>query len=137
MSAFSDAIVNFLIGVLLPWVITLIKAYLDRNFKPAVSDDGWVKITGMFQTIYDEAVARPWPKVQACVTGFFCPILGIEVVQAAPAPDVVTPVEARKLVLNDLKDTAQILKDQGEEFPGVVAGFEEIWRPDIEGSGGG
>ena len=107
-------LLTFLLTTLLPWVISLIKAWIDSKFRPNVTAEGWVEITGFFQKMYDEASTKGLPSAQAVITEFFAPILQIEIVTVPEDPG---PALQKALMFKDMADAADGLKDEGIDIP--------------------
>lgn len=107
-------LLTFLLTTLLPWVISLIKAWIDSKFRPNVTPEGWVEITGFFQKMYDEASTKGLNSAQAVITEFFAPILQIEIVTV---PDDPGPLAQKALMFKDMAAAADGLKDEGIDIP--------------------
>ena len=125
-----EAVVGFLVNILLPWAIALIQKYLSDHFNDSVSAEGWTKISGFFQSIYDEAVEKDREKVKVVIEEFFAKILPITIVLE---PVVITPVSS---FLKDVADTAVASHKDGSlklpafrDFPEWVDEPED-WRDD-------
>ena len=111
--AIPEWVLTFLLSTLLPWIISLIKAWIDSKFRPNVTAEGWVEITGFFQRMYDEAAKKGLTSAQAVVTEFFAPVLQITIV---PVPDA-DPVAMKALMFKDMAEAAEGLKAEGIDIP--------------------
>lgn len=112
--AIPEWLLTFLLSTLLPWVISLAKAYIDKKFRPSVSPEGWVQVTGLMQKLYDEAASKGLTSAQAAITEFFCPILDITIV---PNPVDPGPVAQKAQMFADMAEVAGELHESGEPVP--------------------
>jgi hypothetical protein len=112
--ALPEWLLTFLLSTLLPWVISLVKAYIDSRFRPKVSAEGWTEITGFFQKMYDEAAVKGYTSAQAVITEFFAPVLQIAIITA---PDDPGPVAQKALMFKDMAEAASELQDNGTDIP--------------------
>ena len=131
-----DSIVEFLVTILLPWAIALIKRYLEDHFNASVSDEGWGKISEFFQSIYDEAVEKDRDKVKLVIEEFFAKVLPITITLE---PVVITPEEKTSAFLKDVADKAVFYHKEGSlELPSskMFPDWEDE-EPDWRDDGGG
>ena len=130
--AIWESIVAFLIAELLPWAISLLKAWLEREFIPLVSTEGWVEISGLFQKLYDEAGAKGLPKAQWAITEIFAKILPLTII----VPETVDTEVVSGAFFKDLAETAVTEHKAGSTpipyLPKSVEWIdeEEDWRDD-------
>jgi len=133
--AIWESIVEFLIAELLPWAISLLKAWLEKNFIPLVSTEGWAEISGLFQKLYDEAGTKELPKAQWAVTEIFAKILPITIV----VPEVVDPEVVSGAFFKDLAEKAvEDHKSGSTPIPYLPKSVEWVdEEPDWRDDGGG
>ena len=79
MSALSDALMSFLLTTLLPWVITLMAAAVNKYLRPYATQEGFDALTGLFQKFYDDAVEKGRETVQMFIAAIIAPIFAIEI----------------------------------------------------------
>ena len=118
--AFKDSVITFLLNVLLPWVIDLMIAAVNKYLRPFATQEAFDALGGLFQKFYDEAVAKGNENVQFFIAGVMAPIFGITIVTPAP----VEPVALKAKAMSLLKDVAQELDDTGTFFP--------EWKDDVQ-----
>jgi hypothetical protein len=86
MSALSDAAMSFLLSVLLPWVISLMAAAVDKYLRPYATQEGFDALTKLFQRFYDDAVEKGREAVQYFIADVIGPIFRITIVTPVPLP---------------------------------------------------
>jgi hypothetical protein len=86
MSAFSEALIGFLLSTLLPWVIQLMAAAVDKYLRPYATAEGFDALTKLFQKFYDDAVEKGREAVQYFIAQIIAPIFKITIVTPVPLP---------------------------------------------------
>ena len=130
--AFKDTVITFLLNVLLPWVIDLMIAAVNKYLRPFATDEAFKALGGLFQKFYDEAVAKGNENVQFFISGVMAPIFGITIVTPAP----IEPVALKAKAMSLLKDVAQEL-DASEPLFKDWDESENPWNNTVEDDDGG
>jgi hypothetical protein len=117
MSAFSEALIGFLLSTLLPWVISLMAAAVDKYLRPYATQEGFDALTKLFQKFFDDAVEKGREAVQYFIAQIIGPIFKITIVTPTPLP----PQAGLKL----LASVAEELREQEK-----VAPFGWNWTAD-------
>ena len=130
--AFKDSVITFLLNVLLPWVIDLMIAAVNKYLRPFATQEAFDALGGLFQKFYDEAVAKGNENVQFFIAGVMAPIFGITIVTPAP----VEPVALKAKAMSLLKDVAQEL-DASEPLFKDWDESENPWNNTVEDDDGG
>ena len=123
--AFKDSVITFLLNVLLPWVIDLMIAAVNKYLRPFATQEAFDALGGLFQKFYDEAVEKGNENVQFFISGIIAPIFGITIVEPVPTD----PVALKAKAMSMLKDVAEELDDSGISFP-EWKDEKEDWRDD-------
>lgn len=119
--ALPEWLLTFLLTTLLPWVISLAKAYIDKKFRPSVSPEGWVQVTGLMQKLYDEAGTKGLVSAQAAITEFFCPILDVTIVASPVDPG---PTVQKAQMFKDMAEVATEMHESGATVPFIGSGID-------------
>ena len=130
--AFKDSVITFLLNVLLPWVIDLMIAAVNKYLRPFATQEAFDALGGLFQKFYDEAVAKGNENVQFFISGVMAPIFGITIVTPAP----IEPVALKAKAMSLLKDVAQEL-DASEPLFKDWDESENPWNNTVEDDDGG
>jgi hypothetical protein len=94
MSALSEALINFLLAVLLPWVIQLMSTAVDKYLRPYATQEGFDALTHLFQKFYDDAAEKGRDLVQTFIATIISPIFKINIITEQP----IQPVAGLKLL---------------------------------------
>jgi hypothetical protein len=109
MSVLSDALMGFLLSVLLPWVISLMSAAVDKYLRPYATQEGFDALTRLFQKFYDDAAEKGRDLVQTFIATIISPIFKITIITEQP----IQPQLGLKL----LADVAGELHEGGDLVP--------------------
>ena len=112
MSVLSEALIGFLLSTLLPWVISLMAAAVDKYLRPYVTQEGFDALTALFQRFLDDAITAGRDTVITFLTGVIGPIFKITLV----APTPVVPPDPMAL----LAEVAVEMKKKGIDIPEIV-----------------
>jgi hypothetical protein len=116
--ALPEWLMTFLLSTLLPWVIQLMAAAIDKYLRPYATQEGIDAITGIFQKFYDDATLAGRTVVQQFIAGVIGPIFKINIVVAAP----VDPVAVMKCLADVAEEveTRQLFAPYTDENTGTV-----------------
>jgi hypothetical protein len=119
MSVFSEALIGFLLSTLLPWVISLMAAAVDKYLRPYATQEGFDALTKLFQQFFDDAVEKGRETVQYFIAQIIGPIFKIDIVTPVPLP----PQAGLKLM-------ASVAEELREKDKAVPVPFGWNWTAD-------
>jgi len=113
--ALPEWIMTFLLSTLLPWVIQLMAAAVDKYLRPYTTVEGFTALAAIFQKFFDDALAANRESVKFFIVGVIAPIFKIEII----TPEVVDPLVVSNTALHLLADVAEEINSEAVFAPYV------------------